>query len=43
MSRRVDAGFLAGLVATHQLEEEDAVAVARRLVADIPIQTFRLA
>jgi len=43
MSRRVDAGFLAGLVATHQLDEADAVTIARRLVADIPIQTFRLA
>jgi glucuronate isomerase len=42
MSRRVDAGYLASLVATHQLSEDDAVGVARRLVAEIPISTFRL-
>lgn len=42
MSRRVDAGYLAGLVATHQLSEEDALAVARRFVDDIPRATFRL-
>lgn len=42
MSRRVDAGYLAGLVATHQLNEEDALAVARRFVDDIPRTTFRL-
>ncbi|MEV8212409.1 glucuronate isomerase [Leifsonia sp. NPDC077715] len=42
MSRRVDASFLAGLVATHQLTEEDASAIARRLVDDIPRSTFRL-
>lgn len=42
MSRRVDASFLASLVVTHQLEEEDAFAVAGRLVGDIPRGTFRL-
>ncbi|WP_285117527.1 hypothetical protein [Leifsonia sp. fls2-241-R2A-40a] len=42
MSRRVDASFLAELVAGHRLMEEDAVAVARRLVDDIPRHTFRL-
>jgi glucuronate isomerase len=42
MSRRSDAAFLARLVATHQVSEDDAVNVARRLVADIPIDTFRL-
>ena len=42
MSRRVDAGYLASLVATHQLSEEDALAVARRFVDDIPRATFRL-
>ena len=42
MSRRVDAGYLAGLVATHQLSEEDALAVAKRFVDDIPRATFRL-
>jgi glucuronate isomerase len=42
MSRRLDAGYLASLVTTHQLGEEDALGLARRLVKDIPIETFRL-
>lgn len=42
MSRRSDAAFLSELVATHQLSEDDAVTIARRLVSDIPINTFRL-
>jgi glucuronate isomerase len=42
MSRRVDARYLASLVATHQLSEDDALDIARRLVRDIPVQTFRL-
>ena len=42
MSRRVDAAFLASLVATHQLAEEDAFRLAHRLVDDIPRATFRL-
>ncbi|SEI04048.1 MULTISPECIES: glucuronate isomerase [unclassified Leifsonia] len=42
MSRRVDAGYLANLVATHQLSEEEALAVAKRFVDDIPRATFRL-
>ncbi|WP_028049905.1 glucuronate isomerase [Cellulomonas sp. URHD0024] len=42
MSRRVDAAYLASLVATHQITEDDALAVARRLVDEIPRTTFRL-
>ncbi|HEV7183712.1 MAG: glucuronate isomerase [Actinomycetales bacterium] len=42
MSRRVDSSYLASLVTTHQLGEEDAFAVAARLVSDIPRATFRL-
>lgn len=42
MSRRVDAAFLASLVVSHQLTEEDAFATAARLVDDIPRSTFRL-
>jgi len=38
----VDASFLASLVVTHQLAEEDAFTLARRLVDDIPRATFRL-
>jgi glucuronate isomerase len=36
MSRRLDAGYLASLVVTHQLTVDDALGVARRLVGDIP-------
>ncbi|MFZ4895993.1 glucuronate isomerase [Plantibacter sp. Mn2098] len=42
MSRRGDAAFLAGLVATHQLSEDAAAGIAHRLVSDIPRATFRL-
>ena len=42
MSRRVDAGYLASLVARHQLTEDDALGVARALVDTIPRTTFRL-
>ncbi|CAM5348648.1 glucuronate isomerase [Leifsonia shinshuensis] len=42
MSRRVDASFLASLVVTHQLAEEDAFTIAHRLVDEIPRATFRL-
>lgn len=42
MSRRVDAGYLATLVAEHRLDEDAAHALARRLVDDIPRATFRL-
>jgi glucuronate isomerase len=42
MSRRVDAGWLAQLVAEHQLDEEEAVTTARALVTDQPRQVFKL-
>ncbi|WP_353114436.1 glucuronate isomerase [Microbacterium sp.] len=42
MSRRVDAGYLATLVAEHRLDEDAAHTLARRLVDDIPRATFRL-
>ncbi|MDR6867113.1 glucuronate isomerase [Microbacterium resistens] len=42
MSRRVDAGYLAGLVAEHRLDEGQALVLAHRLVDDIPRATFRL-
>lgn len=42
MSRRLDAAYLASLVATHQISEDDALGVARRLVDEIPRATFRL-
>jgi glucuronate isomerase len=42
MSRRVDAGYLASLVVTHQITEEDAHRVAHDLVDTIPRSTFRL-
>lgn len=42
MSRRMDAAYLASLVVGHQLTEDDAFALATRLVDDIPRTTFRL-
>jgi glucuronate isomerase len=42
MSRRIDAGYLAGLVAEHRLDEDEAVDTARALVGDIPRAAFKL-
>ena len=42
MSRRVDAGYLAGLVAEHRLDEDEAVDTARALVVDNPRTVFKL-
>ncbi len=42
MARRADAAYLASLVVTHQLSEEDAVRTAHRIVSDIPRATFKL-
>ncbi|MEJ3403710.1 glucuronate isomerase [Rathayibacter sp. YIM 133350] len=42
VSRRTDAAYLASLVATHQITEDDAVSLAHRLVDGIPRATFRL-
>ena len=42
MSRRVDAGWLAQLVAEHQLDEDEALETARYLVADQPRTVFKL-
>ncbi|WIB78307.1 glucuronate isomerase [Curtobacterium sp. MCPF17_002] len=42
MARRADAAYLASLVVTHELSEEDAVRTARRIVSDIPKATFKL-
>ena len=42
MSRRADASFLAGLVTTHQLDEEEATTIARDLVTTIPSRAFKL-
>jgi glucuronate isomerase len=41
-SRRSDAAYLAGLVTTHQLDEDEAATIAHDLVAAIPARTFRL-
>jgi glucuronate isomerase len=43
MSRRLDAGYLAGLVVNHQLSESEALRIAQALVSDIPRTAFRLA
>ena len=42
MSRRLDAGFLAGLVAEHRLDEDEALDSLIGLVADQPRMVFKL-
>jgi glucuronate isomerase len=42
MSRRLDAGFLAGLVAEHRLDEDEALDSLVALVADQPRKVFKL-
>ena len=42
MSRRLDAGFLAGLVAEHRLDEDEALDTVIDLVADQPRKVFKL-
>ena len=42
MSRRLDAGFLAGLVAEHRLDEDEALETLTSLVADQPRTVFKL-
>lgn len=42
MSRRLDCGYLAELVATHRLDEDEALATARDLVATNPRTVFKL-
>lgn len=42
MARRLDCGHLAGLVAEHRLDEDEAVDLARDLAYDLPRRVFRL-
>lgn len=42
MSRRLDAAYLATLVAEHRLEEDEALETARDLVSAIPTAAFKL-
>jgi glucuronate isomerase len=42
MSRRLDAGFLAGLVAAHRLDEDEALDTLATLVVDQPRRVFKL-
>jgi glucuronate isomerase len=42
MSRRLDAGFLAGLVAAHRLDEDEALDTLTSLVTDQPRKVFKL-
>ncbi|MEN3793501.1 glucuronate isomerase [Fulvimarina sp. MAC3] len=42
VARRVDCAFLAGLVVTHRLDEEEAFAIAHRLAGGLARQTFKL-
>jgi len=43
VARRVNAGYLAGLVAEHRMEEEDAAAIAEDLAAGLARRAFRVA
>jgi glucuronate isomerase len=42
MSRRLDSGYLAGLVAEHRIDEDEAVDTAVDLVAGRPREVFKL-
>jgi glucuronate isomerase len=42
MSRRLDAGFLAGLVAEHRLDEDEALDTITALVTTQPAKVFKL-
>ncbi len=42
VARRLNAGYLAGLVAEHRLNEEDAAAVAEDLACNLARQAFRV-
>jgi glucuronate isomerase len=42
MSRRLDAGFIAGLVAAHRLDEDEALDTVTTLVGDQPRKVFKL-
>lgn len=42
VARRVDAGFLAGLVADHRLDEDEAAEVARELTVGLVRKAYRL-
>jgi glucuronate isomerase len=42
MSRRLDAGHLAQLVAEHRLDEDEAADTLRTLVAEQPKRVFKL-
>jgi len=42
MARRLDAGYLAGLVADHRLAEDEAAAAIHQLVVDNPRKVFHL-
>jgi len=42
VSRRVDCGYLAGLVASHRLDEDEAFVVARDLAYDLARKAYKL-
>jgi glucuronate isomerase len=42
MSRRLDAGFLAGLVTAHRLDEDEALETLTTLVVDQPKKVFKI-
>jgi glucuronate isomerase len=42
MSRRLDSGYLARLVAEHRIEEDEAFDTAVELVTGLPREVFKL-
>ncbi len=42
LNRRMDANFLAGLVARHEIDMSDALPMARALAYDLVRETYRL-
>jgi glucuronate isomerase len=42
MARRIDCGFLAGLVAEHRMDEDEAHEVARALAYDLAKEAYKL-
>ena len=42
MARRLDAGYLAGLVAEHRLGQSEALEIATALTCELPARVFKL-
>jgi glucuronate isomerase len=42
VARRIDAGFLAGLVAEHRIDQDEAVELAQELTVGLVRKAYRL-